>query len=335
MMRAWQVHEVGEPADVLGLVEVPVPTIRPDQVLIKVAAVGLNFPDGLQIRGGYQIKAELPFIPGSEIAGTIVAVGEDISSSEAGNNKPGWKIDDRVVWMGTGGLAEFVAAPAASLLPLPDNLSFEKAACLPYNYGTGVYALENRARLSPGETILVTAAAGGVGSAAVQLGKAMGANVIGLAGGPDKVAAVYELGANAAFDYREVDIVDAVRAATNGRGVDVCYEAVSGDTFDQVRRCMAWDGRLLIIGFTSGRIAQAPTNHILLKNYSIVGVHWGAYLDRSPGAPRQNWDRIIELFDTGKIDPLISSVRPLDQAKQGLVDIGARQTVGKVVIAID
>ena len=331
MMRAWQVTELGEPAEVLSLVDIPIPTIRPDQVLIEVKAVGLNFPDGLQIRGGYQVKAKLPFTPGSEIAGVIVSIGEEAAGKEARSCAVG----DRVVWMGTGGLAEFVAAPAASLFPMPDDLSFEKAACLPYNYGTGVYALENRARLSPGETMLVTAAAGGVGSAAVQLGKAMGANVIGLAGGPDKVATVYELGADAAFDYREVDIVDAVRAATDGRGVDVCYEAVSGDTFDQVRRCMAWDGRLLIIGFTSGRIAEAPTNHILLKNYSIVGVHWGAYLDRSASAPRENWDRIIQLFNTGKIDPLISSVRPLEQAQQGLIDIGSRKTVGKVIIALD
>ncbi len=331
MMRAWQVTELGEPAEVLSLVTIPVPTIRPDQVLIEVKAVGLNFPDGLQIRGGYQVKAKLPFIPGSEIAGVIVSVGEKV----AGQQVVDWTVGDRVVWMGTGGLAEFVAAPATSLFPMPDDLSFEKAACLPYNYGTGVYALENRARLTPGETMLVTAAAGGVGSAAIQLGKAMGANVIGLAGGPEKVATVYELGADAAFDYREVDIVDAIRAATDGRGVDVCYEAVSGDIFDQVRRCMAWDGRLLIIGFTSGRIAEAPTNHVLLKNYSIVGVHWGAYLDRSAGAPRENWDRIIQLFKTGKIDPLISSVRPLEQAQQGLVDIGSRKTAGKVVITIN
>ena len=315
--------ELGEPAEVLSLVEIPIPSPRADQVLIRVQAVGLNFPDGLQIRGGYQVQAKLPFIPGSEIAGTVTEVGSEVE---------GWRPGDRVVWMGTGGLANFVAAPASALFGMPDPMTFDQAACLPYNYGTGVYALENRAQLKPEETMLVTAAAGGVGSAAVQLGKALGANVIGLAGGPTKVATVFELGADAAFDYREVDIVKAVRSATDGRGVDVCYEAVSGDTFDQVRRCMAWDGRLLIIGFTSGRIADAPTNHILLKNYSIVGVHWGAYLARSPEAPREDWNRICDLFATGKIDPLISSIRPLDQAKQGLVDIGSRKTVGKVIV---
>ncbi len=323
MMRAWQVSELGEPAEVLNLVELATPSPRPDQVLIQVESVGLNFPDGLQIRGGYQVQARLPFTPGSEISGTVVEIGAEVED---------WLPGARVVWMGSGGLAQFVTAPAKELFPIPDAMTFDQAACLPYNYGTGVYAIENRANLQSGETMLVTAAAGGVGSAAVQLGKALGANVIGLAGGPDKVATVFELGADAAFDYREVDIVDAVRATTDGRGVDVCYEAVSGDTFDQVRRCMAWDGRLLIIGFTSGRIADAPTNHILLKNYSVVGVHWGAYLSRSPEAPRQNWERICELFQTGMIDPLVSSVRPLAQARQGLVDIGSRKTVGKVVI---
>lgn len=322
-MRAWQVTETGEPSEVLHYTTVEIPVPRDDQVLIKIEAVGLNFPDGLQIRGGYQVKAALPFIPGSEIAGTIASVGAGVD---------GWAEGDRVVWMGTGGLAEFVVAPAASLFPMPDNMSFQQGSCLPYNYGTGVFGIENRANLAAGETMLVTAAAGGVGSAAVQLGKALGGNVIGLAGGPEKVATVYELGADAAFDYKEVDIVESVRAATDGRGVDVCYEAVSGDIFDQVRRCMAWDGRLLIIGFTSGRIADAPTNHILLKNYAVLGVHWGAYLARTPEAPRENWDRIAELFATGKIDPLISSVRPLSEAKQGLIDIGERKTVGKVVI---
>lgn len=323
MMRAWQVRETGDPSEVLDLSEIAVPIPKANEVLLEVESVGLNFPDGLQIRGGYQVKMAMPFIPGSEIAGTIVKLGTDVT---------GYKLGERVAWMGSGGLAEFVAAPTSGLFPIPDGMTFDQAVCLPYNYGTGVFALENRAKLKAGETMLVTAAAGGVGSAAVQLGKAIGANVIGLAGGPDKVATVYELGADAAFDYKEVNVVDAVRAATDGRGVDVCYEAVGGDTFDQVRRCMGWDGRLLIIGFTSGRIAQAPTNHLLLKNYSVVGVHWAAYLARSSDAPRQNWDRIVDLFNTGKIDPLISSVRPLDQAQQGLVDIASRRTVGKVVI---
>ncbi len=322
-MRAWQVTELGEPTEVMQLVEVDDPTPRSGSVVIDVKACGLKFPDLLQIRGGYQVKPKLPFTPGGEIAGVVSAVGTGVSNLSVG---------DRVLVMGNGGLAEKAEFPAAACFPIPDAMSFEHAACLLTNYGTTVFALDERAKLQPGETMLVTAAAGGVGSSAIQVGKAMGANVIGLAGGPEKVKTVLDLGADAAFDYKEVDVVEAVRAATDGRGVDVCYEAVGGDIFDQVRRTMAWDGRLLIIGFTSGRIPEAPANHILLKNYSIVGVHWGASLDRDPSALRRHWDRICELHDTGHIDPLIDAVRPLDEAVAGLDDLDNRRTKGKVVI---
>jgi NADPH2:quinone reductase len=323
-MRAWQLHELGEPTTVLQLEDVPDPVAGEGRVVIDVKACGLKFPDLLQIRGGYQVKPKLPFTPGGEIAGTVRSVGPGVSNVAVG---------DRVLVMGSGGLAEQAIAPAAGCFPIPDEMSFVQAACLLTNYGTTVFALDDRAKLQPGETLLVTAAAGGVGSSAIQVGKAMGANVIGLAGGPEKVKTVFELGADAAFDYNEVDLVEAVRAATDGRGVDVCYEAVGGDIFDQVRRTMAWDGRLLVIGFTSGRIPNAPANHILLKNYSIVGVHWGASIDRDPSALRRGWDRICDLYTTGHIDPLVDSVRPLDEAVAALDDLDNRRTTGKVVIA--
>lgn len=322
-MRTWHVEELGEPSDVMQLVEAPAPSPGPGQVLVDVKAVGVSFPELLTIRGGYQVKPPLPFTPGNEIAGVVSALGEGVESLSVG---------DRVTWMGSGGLAEQVVAPAAACFVLPDDMPMAKGCCLILNYGTTVFALDNRAKLQEGETMLVTAAAGGVGSAAIQVGKAIGANVIGLAGGPEKVKTVYELGADAAFDYKEVDIVTAVREATGGRGVDVVYEAVGGDIFQQVRRTVAWDGRLLIIGFTSGTIADAPTNHALLKNYSIVGVHWGAWLARDAGNLRSNWDRIVELAGTGHIDPLISSVRPFEEAANALSDLGNRKTVGKVVI---
>ncbi len=322
-MRAWQLTELGEPADVLHLNEVADPTPGEGQVILDIKAASIGFPDLLQVRGGYQVKPPMPFTPGTEIAGVVSAVGAGVTNVSEG---------DRVLWMGLGGLAEKVAAPAAACFPIPDGMTEAQASVLLINYGTGVFALENRAKLQPGETLLVTAAAGGAGSAAVQLGKAMGANVIGLAGGAKKVETVYKLGADAAFDYNEVDIVEAVRAATDKRGVDVCYEAVGGDTFQQVRRTMGWDGRLLIIGFTSGKIADAPTNHMLLKNYSVVGVHWGAWLARDRDHLRANWDRICELFETGKIDPLISAERPLDEAVEAFTALGSRGTVGKVVI---
>ncbi len=322
-MRAWQVHELGEPADALRLDDIDAPTAGDDDVVIDVAAVGVKFPDLLQIRGGYQVKPPMPFVPGNEAAGTI---------REVGSNVDGFAVGDRVVSTASGSLAEAVRAPAKTVFKVPDTMSFEQAACLPTNYGTTVFALENRAKLASGETMLVTAAAGGVGSAAIQVGKALGASVIGLAGGPKKVETVLGLGADQAFDYKQVDIVETVRAATDGRGVDVCYEAVGGDTFDQVRRTIAWDGRLLVIGFTSGRIPDAPANHMLLKNYSVVGVHWGAWLAREPDGMQQNWNRICELFETGHIDPLIDSVRPMSEAANALVDIGQRGTVGKVII---
>lgn len=323
-MRAWQVTELGEPTEVMELVEVDDPEPRAGSVVIDVMACGLKFPDLLQVRGGYQVKPKLPFTPGGENAGVVSAVGDGVSNVEIG---------DRVLVMGNGGLAEKAEFPADACFPIPDAMSFEQASCLLTNYGTTVFALDERARLQPGETMLVTAAAGGVGSSAIQVGKAMGANIIGLAGGPDKVRTVLDLGADAAFDYKSVDVVEAVRAATDGRGVDVCYEAVGGDIFDQVRRTMAWDGRLLVIGFTSGRIPEAPANHILLKNYSIVGVHWGASLDRDPTALRRHWDRICELYETGHIDPLIDAVRPLEEAVAGLDDLDNRRTTGKVVIS--
>ncbi len=307
----------------MKLADVPEPVAGAGQVVIDVGAAAVSFPELLTIRGGYQFKPALPFTPGNEVAGVVSAVGEGVTNVAVG---------DRVAFLGSGGLAEKVVAEAASCFDLPDGISMAKGCCLLLNYGTTVFALDNRAQLKPGETLLVTAAAGGVGSAAVQVGKAMGATVIGLAGGPEKVDTVVQLGADMAFDYNEVDIVEAVRSATDGRGVDVVYEAVGGDVFQQVRRTVAWEGRLLVVGFTSGTIPDAPMNHALLKNYSIVGVHWGAWLARDPNNLRDNWARIIELTETGHIDPLISSVRPFDEAAQALSDIGDRKTVGKVVI---
>ncbi|MDH5519508.1 MAG: NADPH:quinone oxidoreductase family protein [Acidimicrobiia bacterium] len=324
-MRAWQMTEIGNPSDVLELATVPDPEPGPGQVLLRVDSCGLKFPDILQIQGRYQVKPTLPFIPGGEIAGTIVALGPDLDDSAPA-------VGDRVLVMGEGGLAEHVAVSPRQCLPIPDQMSSEQAAAMLVNYGTGVFALRNRARLQAGESVLVTAAAGGVGSAAIQLAKAIGATVYGLAGGEEKVEVVRSLGADEAFDYRNVDIVDTVRDVTGGAGVDVVYEAVGGDVFDQVRRVVAWDGRLLVIGFTSGRIPEAPANHILLKNYSIVGVHWGAHLARRAEALREDWDSVVELFGTGKVDPLISEVRPLAEALDALAAIGNRRTVGKVII---
>jgi NADPH2:quinone reductase len=323
MMRIWRVHELGEPADVMKLEEAPAPQPGPGKLLIDVEAVGLNFPDLLQIRGGYQLKPTLPFTPGGEIAGRVAALGKGTDGPAVGT---------RVLWMGTAGLAEQCVAPAARCFPLPESMPSTKAAALLGNYGTTWFALHDRARLQPGEVLLVHAGAGGVGSAAIQLGKAAGAMVIATAGGPQKKQVLEQLGADVAIDYLNEDFVEVVKATTDGQGADVIYDPVGGDTFDRSRKAIAWDGRLLVIGFTSGRIPEAPANHILLKNYSVVGVHWGASLGRDPSGLRRAFDQLCIEWEKGTIDPLIGDELPLEDAAVALGRLGSRGSVGKLVV---
>ena len=320
-MRAWQVHELGDPIDCMVLDEIDDPDVGPGRVVVDVEAVGLAFPDVLQCRGEYQVKPPLPFTPGSETAGRVSAVGDDVDSAILGR---------RVVALG-GGLAERLVLPASSVFEVPDVLASTKAAAVPMNYGTTWFALHDRAHLAPGETLLVTGAAGGVGSAAIQLGKAAGAWVIAVAGGPEKVAACTGLGADVVIDHREVDdLVTRVRELTDGNGVDVAYDPVGGETFQQVRRCMAWDGRLLVIGFVAG-IPELATNHVLLKNYSVVGVHWGASLARDPASLGRQMEALFALADEGAVDPLLHPPYAFSDAPRALQDIADRRVVGKVV----
>jgi len=320
-MRAWQVHELGDPIDQLVRDEVEAPEPKPGGVVVASEAVGLAFPDVLQVRGEYQVKPPLPFVPGSETAGTVVAVGEGVDEGLVGR---------RVVALG-GGLSEQVALPASSVFEVPEGLASTKAAAIPMNYCTTWFALHDRARLQAGETLLVTGASGGVGSAAIQLGRAVGARVIAVAGGAEKVAACEALGADSVIDHREVDdLVEEVRSLTDGRGVDVAYDPVGGDVFQQVRRCMAWDGRLLVIGFVAG-IPELATNHVLLKNYSVVGVHWGASLARDPESLGRQVASVFALAEVGAVDPLLHPPYAFDDAPQALQDIYDRRVVGKVV----
>ncbi|HEX6311320.1 MAG TPA: NADPH:quinone oxidoreductase family protein [Acidimicrobiia bacterium] len=324
-MRAWRVHELGEPADVLKLEDVSEPAPGPGEVRIDVAAASLNFPDVLMCRGEYQVKPSLPFTPGSEVAGTVAAVGEGVTTLRPG---------ERVIAIprfGDGGLAEQTLAPAATVYPIPDSLGWPAAAALHITYQTGHLALHRRAALQPGETLLVHAGAGGVGSAAIQLGRAAGARVFATAGGPEKVQVCRDLGAEVVVDYRADDFVAAVKDATDGRGADVIYDPVGGDTFDRSRKCVAFEGRILVIGFTGGRIADAPTNHVLIKNYAVVGVHWGLYNLMDPGLVRATHDELVRLHGAGEIAPLISSVLPLDDAAGALARLATRGTWGKVV----
>lgn len=324
-MRIWQQHELGDPGDKLQLEEVPEPEAGPGQALVKIEAVGLAFPNVLQCRGQYQVKTVLPYSPGMEMAGVVEAVGEGVDASMVGR---------RVVGMG-GGLAEKTALSVRELHTVPDGVALDKAAALPVNYGTTWFALHDRAKLQAGETLLVTGAAGGVGTAAIQLGKAAGARVIAVAGGAKKVEVCKELGADEVIDHREVeDLVTAVRELTDGNGVDVAYEAVGGDVMQWVRRTMAWDGRLLVIGFASGTIPDVPANHILLKNYSVVGVHWGATLNREPDMLGRQMDEVFKLCETGDVDPPLYPPVAFEDGAQALQDLADRKTWAKVVVSV-
>jgi NADPH2:quinone reductase len=322
-MRAWQLTDLGDPIDRLALVDVDDPVAGPGQVVVAVESTGVAYPDVLMCQGRYQAPTPIPFTPGGEVAGRVIAVGEGVTDLAPG---------DRVVSMTGKGLAPLAVAAAATTFRLPDAVAAEKAAALPVNYGTTWYALHDRGRLTAGETLLVTGAAGGTGTAAIQLGLAAGARVIAVAGGAEKVALCRALGAEVAIDHRATpDWVDLVKEATGGAGVDVAYDPVGGATFHQVRRCMAWDGRLLVIGFVEG-IPEAPLNHVLLKNYSVVGVHWGASLAKRPGSLRAQLDAVLQLAAHGHVDPPIDRYDFADAAR-GLQDLADRAVVGKVVVA--
>jgi NADPH:quinone reductase-like Zn-dependent oxidoreductase len=332
-MRAWRVHQLGEPAEVLTLDEgVAEPVAGPGEILIDVAACALNFPDALLCRGGYQERPPLPFTPGLEVAGRVRALGP-------GAEARGLQIGQRVAAQptlrsGRGGLAEVTVAPMANVHPVPDSLDDAAAAALIVTYQTGWSALSRRAALQAGETLLVHAGAGGVGSAAIQLGKALGATVIATAGGPAKVDVCRRLGADHAIDYATEDFVARVNELTDGRGADVVYDPVGGDVYDRSTKCIAWEGRILIIGFTGGRIAQAATNHVLVKNYSVVGVHWGNYRIHDPAQVDRWHDELMDLHHRGLIAPLVSERVAFGDVPERLVALTNRGTTGKLVVDV-
>jgi len=323
-MRAWQVKELGNPADVLELNEIPdPPDLQAGEVQVSIQSVGISFPDVLQCRGEYQIKPSLPWVPGGESAGIITAIASDVKD---------FGIGDRVMMLG-GVLVEKVNTSAFGLWKIPEDFAFEKAAAVPVNYGTTWFALHERAALQAGETLLITGAAGGTGSAAIQLGKAAGAKIIAIAGGEEKVEQTLRLGADHAIDHQSTpDWVDEVRALSDG-GVDVAYDPVGGDTTHQVRRCMAWDGRLLIIGFVAG-IPDLPANHMLLKNYSVVGVHWGASLGRNPASLSNQMVSVLSHAETGAVDPLIFPPYEFSEGATAIQDLADRKTWGKVIVRV-
>jgi len=324
-MRAILCREFGPPES-LVLEEVDEPKPERGQVVVDVNACALNFPDVLIIQDQYQFKPPLPFSPGGEVAGVVRSVGEDVDRVTVG---------DRVLaTTGWGGLADQVAVRADACVPIPEGMDFASASAFLYAYGTSQYALVDRGRLQPGETLLVLGAAGGVGLAAVELGAAMGANVIAAASTDEKLALCREHGASMTINYSTEDLKLRVRELTGGAGADVVYDAVGGAYSEPALRSTAWDGRFLVIGFTAG-IPKVALNLPLLKGCEIVGVFWGAFVGREPARHRENVERLVELWRKGRIRPHVSATYPLERAAEAIRQLADRKALGKDVVTTD
>ncbi len=322
-MRAVVVERKMEPR-ALTVREVPAPVAAEGQVLVDVRAAGCNFSDVLMLAEQYQVRPAFPFIAGGEVAGVVSAVGEGVTTLSVG---------DRVLTRcALGGFAEQVATPVSTTWRLPEAISFEAGAAIPTVYPTSYAALVWRAPVAAGETLLVHAAAGGVGLSAVQIGKALGARVIATAGGAEKLEVARRAGADVLIDYRREDFVERVLEDTDGRGADVIYDSVGGETTDRSLKCIAWNGRLLVIGFASGDIPSVQLNRVLLKNISLVGLHWSAYTEKEPDQIHACMEGLFDLAAAGRIEPLVSARYPLERAGEALEALATRRTVGKIVL---
>ncbi|WP_033213186.1 NADPH:quinone oxidoreductase family protein [Kitasatospora phosalacinea] len=316
-MKAWRITRLGAPLDVMELVDgADLPAPGPGQLLVRVRAAAVNFPDALMAAGQYQVRPPLPFTPGVELCGEVV------EGPRSGERLVG------AAQLPAGAFAEYALMDAAAALPAPDYLDDAEAAGFHIAYQTAWFALHRRARLAPGETLLVHAAAGGVGSAAVQLGKAAGAFVIAVVGGPEKAAAARALGADLVVDRRAEDFVAAVKAATGGRGADVVFDPVGGPAFAGSTKCVAFEGRIVLIGFASGEIPAPPLGHALVKNYSLLGLHWGLYTTRDPDAVRACHTALTDLAPR----PLVSARLPLESAAEAVHALAAGTTTGRLAI---
>lgn len=327
-MKAVLCRSYGPPEQ-LELAEVESPTPGKGQVLVRAHACGVNFPDTLIIQGKYQLQPPLPFTPGSDIAGTVIAVGDGVEHLHAGDRVMGF------TGPGGGAFAEEAVCDARSIIPIPDGVDFPTAAAFGLTYSTSYYALKDRARLQSGETLLVLGAAGGVGLAAVELGKLLGARVIAAASSEEKLAVCRRYGADAVINYSARDLRDAIKELTGGNGVDVVYDPVGGAYAEPALRGMAWGGRYLVVGFAAGDIPRIPLNLPLLKGYSIVGVFWGAFTARESAHNEANLRELVSWLGAGKIKPLISATYPLAQVARALDDILERKVTGKVVLLPD
>ncbi len=325
-MRAVLCKEFGGP-ERLAIEEVPAPPMRDGHVRIKIHAAGVNFGDTLLIAGQYQEKPPFPFIPGMEVAGVVTEVAPSVKEL---------KLGDRVLAsVGRGGYAEEAVVEADIVQRIPDAMDFVTAAGFPVAYSTSHGAFDWRARLKPGEWVLVLGASGGVGLTAVEIAKAMGARVIAAAGGAEKLAVAKRAGADHLIDYTREQIRDRVKEITDGRGVDVVYDPVGGDAFDQSLRSIAWEGRIIVIGFAGGRVPQIPANIVLVKNIDIIGFFWGSYRRHKPQLMAESFRQLFRWFDEGKLKPHVSHRLPLSQVAQALDLLKTRKSTGKVVLTME
>jgi NADPH:quinone reductase len=320
-MKAIVARDFG-PIDQLSYADWPEPEAKGDTVVIEAEAIGVNFPDGLLVQGLYQMKPPVPFVPGMEVAGRVIAVGPDVKSF-----KPG----DRVAALTTiGGYAEKIGTAEATVMKLPDGMNAADACALMCGYGTSHHALKQRGQLQPGETLCVLGASGATGVAAVQIGKVMGATVIGVASSEEKREVAKNAGADVVLGYE--DLKDELKRVTEGNGVDVAFDPVGGEAFDVLSRSMAWNGRLLVVGFASGTIPKFPVNLSLVKGYSLVGVFWGAFVGKEPRTYAENMKELIGWYMSGKVKPVIEGTYPLADAATVLGRVVGRGAVGKLIL---
>lgn len=324
-MRAVVVEKFCSPEE-LRVTSIPEPAFDEDQVVIDVRAAGCNFFDTLIVQGKYQEKPEMPFSPGGEIAGVVRRVGAGATTAL----RPG---DSVMAHVSHGGFRETVAVSPERIQPMPEGMSFEEAAAFPIVYGTAYLAVVNRGLVRPGDTVVVTAAAGGVGLAAVQIAKAVGARVVGLSSG-DKLDVVREAGADVAMDYRQDGWIDALRGATGDHGADVVIENVGGEVFEGCMKTIAWGGRIVVVGFVSGKIPELRLNRVLLKHIAVVGLHLGPMYVHEPAAMRDAFRALASLYAERKIAPVVSQRFPLEQVADALGALGGGKTVGKIVLTL-
>ena len=322
-MFAWRGHAYGPPGSLVWEEVESAPLVE-GQARIEVRASAVNYPDVLYVAGTYQVKPTPPFIPGFEIAGVVV-------ESRAPELPVGARVASTLD--GSGGYATHAVGAVGNTYLLPDAMSFEDAAAITIVYQTGYFALHRRALMKRGETLLVHAGAGGVGSAAIQLGKAAGARVIATAGGDVKVETCRKLGADVAIDYTKEDFVAIVKRETQGRGADVIFDPVGGDVFEKSTKCVAFEGRIIVVGFTSGRFPEVRANHVLVKNYGVLGLHWGAYNLYDPPAVKDAQRVLYGMYEAGAFRPLVSERLPMKDAPRAMEKVAGRGSTGKIVLS--